>query len=453
MKHRASVLLAEDDAAARAALRDLLTDDGYDVLPAADGDEALRLLSAGGVEAALLDVRMPGVDGIDVLRAAKAQPDPPAVLVMTAYGNSSIAIEAMKLGAYDYIAKPVNFTELSILLQRAIESRRRTLELAAYRHDSESSEPEMAGNSAAMQRVYKLIGQVASLDSTVLVRGESGTGKELVARAIHTHSPRRDRRLVKVNCAAIPEGILEAELFGYERGAFTGATQRRFGKFEHANGGTIFLDEIGDLSPGTQIKLLRVLQERSIERLGSNATITLDIRVIAATTRDLEEAVRKGDFREDLYYRLNVFTILLPPLRERTEDTPVLARALLRRASMRLRRSEPPVSDDCMALLQSRPWPGNVRELEHALERALVLHRGGALASADFSEATPPVEAGDPFARIPLEAGYHETISRLERSLVERALQSSGGNRTKAAELLKINRRLLYDKLREFRIE
>jgi DNA-binding NtrC family response regulator len=372
---------------------------------------------------------------------------------MTAYGTSSVAIEAMTLGAFDYLTKPVNFEELLILLQRAIDSRRRKQDLEIWRsEEAELSDAELIGNSASMQAMYKLIGQVAPTDCTVLIRGESGTGKELVARAIHQHSPRSQRPLVKVNCAAIPDTLLEAELFGHEKGAFTGAAARRQGKFEHSSGGTIFLDEIGELSPGTQARLLRVLQEHSIERLGSNMTIPLDIRVLAATNRDLDAAVRNGTFREDLLFRLKVVEIRIPPLRDRRSDIPELARSLAQRSAKRLRLPAAILSDDALQWLGRQEWSGNVRELEHALQRALVLTRGEPI-RAEHLSAQPSVPGSDPFDSVALEMGLHEAVMRLERRMLERALDACGGNRSRAADLLKINRRLLYDRLREFGME
>ena len=453
MRQTASVLVAEDEPAAREALRQLLEDEGYRVLATSRGDEALEILTDGRVEAAVLDVRMPGRDGLSVLRELQRQENPPAVLVMTAYGTSSVAIEAMTLGAFDYLTKPISFEELLILLRRAIDSRRRNHDLETWRNeDSQSSDTQLIGNSPPMQAVYKLIGQVAPTDCTVLIRGESGTGKELVARAIHQHSPRQQRPMVKVNCAAIPDTMLEAELFGHEKGAFTGAVARRLGKFEYANGGTIFLDEIGELSQGTQAKLLRVLQEHSIERLGSNATIALDIRVLAATNRDLEAAVRNGTFREDLFFRLKVVEISLPPLRERSSDIPELALRLAQRSAKRLRIASAGVSDEALDWLSRQQWSGNVRELEHALERALVLSRGGVIRPEHLS-APPSVAGDDIFDNVPLNIGLHEAVLMLERRLLERALEASAGNRSRAAELLRINRRLLYDRLRQFGME
>jgi DNA-binding NtrC family response regulator len=453
MRPKASILIAEDEAQAREALRALLEDEGYRVLCASDGAEASHHLAHSPVEAALLDIRMPSKDGLALLRELKDHPSPPAVLIMTAYGTSAAAIEAMALGAFDYLTKPLNFDELLIQLERAIDNRRKTSELEAYRSEEDAAQGlEIVGRSPAMQKLYKLIGQVSTTDSTVLIRGESGTGKEVVARAIHRHSLRGSRRLVKVNCASIPETLLEAEMFGHERGAFTGAAQRRIGKFEYAAGGTLFLDEIGELSPSTQAKLLRVLQEFTIERLGSNVTIPLDVRLLAATNCDLELAVREGRFREDLYYRLNVVTLTVPPLRERRKDIPELAAFLIRRAAARLKMQTPTLSGDAVEALAAGDWPGNVRELEHCLERALILGRSGVIRREDVAlDAGPP--APDPVNSFPLEEGLHAAVARLERGMIERALAASGGNRTRAAEILKINRRLLYDKLREYGLD
>lgn len=453
MRPKASILIAEDEAQARESLSALLQDEGYRVLCASDGMEASNLLSQSAVEAALIDIRMPFKDGLTLLRELKGQPSPPAVLIMTAYGTSAAAIEAMALGAFDYLTKPLNFEELLIQLERAIENRRRTGELEAYRIEEDShQESEIVGSSPAMQKVYKLIGQLSATDTAVLIRGESGTGKEIVARAIHKHSLRSNRRLVKVNCASIPETLLEAELFGHERGAFTGATQRRIGKFEYAAGGTLFLDEIGELALSTQVKLLRVLQDYCIERLGSNLTIPLDVRILAATNCDLEAAVREGRFREDLYYRLNVVTVAIPSLRQRREDILELAPFLVRRSAARLKLQVPTLSSEVKALLYNNDWPGNVRELEHCMERALILSRSGMILR-EHVEVSEPLPPGDPIDSFSLEDGLHGAVARLEKRLIEKALATAVGNRTRAAEILKINRRLLYDKLREYGLE
>lgn len=453
MRQTASVLIAEDELEAREALCQLLEDEGYRAVSTARGDEALDLLADGCFDAAVVDVKMPGRDGLSILREMQQHEDPPPVLVMTAYGTSSIAIEAMTMGAFDYLTKPINFDELLVLLRRAIDTRLRRRELETWdTDDPKTSEYQLIGGSAPMQAMYKLIGQVAPTDCAVLIRGHSGTGKELIARALHHHSPRRHRPLVKVNCAAIPDTMLEAELFGHEKGAFTGAAARRLGKFEYANGGTIFLDEVGELSQGTQAKLLRVLQEHSIERLGSNTTIELDIRVLAATNRNLEAAVAKGAFREDLFFRLKVVEVVAPALRERREDIPELARRLVQRSARRLRLPLAALSDDALQWLDAQSWPGNVRELEHTLERALVLSRGS-LIRPEHLNASPTVGNADVFDGVPLDIGLHEAVRKLEKRLLERAIDASAGNRSRAADLLKINRRLLYDRLREFGME
>jgi len=356
----------------------------------------------------------------------------------------------MTLGAFDYLLKPVDTDELLIQLRRAIENRQRLEELDIYRPaEPELPDRSLVGSSPVMQRLYKLIGQVAATDSTVLIQGETGTGKELIARALHNHSARAERRFVGVNCVSLPEPLLEAELFGHERGAFTGAAQRRIGRFEFAHRGTIFLDEVGEFSPSTQARLLRVLQERTIERLGANATIPVDIRVIAATHRDLEAEVRQGRFREDLYYRLKVVTIHAPALRDHREDIPELSQELIRRCASRLGVERAPLTEEALRELTNRDWPGNVRELEHCLEHALILARGGPILPEQLAPASA-VLARSCFDGLPLELGMHECVRQLERALIERALARTGGNRTRAAELLKINRRLLYEKLRDF---
>jgi two-component system response regulator AtoC len=450
---KGKVLIGEDDLHARDSLRALLQEEGYQVETACDGLEVSERIQGDEFDAVLLDVRMPGRDGLTLLQEIREQARPPAVLVMTAYGSSSVAIEAMKLGAYDYLTKPLRFEELLIQLERAIASRAQSLLLETEGEETRAgADAELVGESPAMQQVYKLIGQVAPTDSTVLIQGESGTGKELIARAIHAHSFRRSARLVTVHCAAIPETLLESELFGYEKGAFTGAVARRKGRLEAADGGTIFLDEIGELPLSTQSKLLRVLQERTIEPLGSERTLHLDVRVLAATNRDLEKLVSQKLFRRDLFYRLNVMTIVAPPLRERLEDIPALTAHLLK--NLIAKRKLPPanMTQEAVDALKARNWPGNVRELEHAIERALILCHGSPITPEAF-EPFRSTQGDDQFGEVPLERGMHHLVAELERSLIVRALAQASGNRTRAAELLKINRRLLYDKLREFGME
>ena len=442
------VLVAEDEEAARRSLAELLRGEGFSVLEASDGQQALSLLLQEEPEAALLDIRMPGMDGLEVLRRAQRGGSRTAFLVMTAYGDSNTAIEAMKLHAFDYLVKPIDFRQVRVQLQRALEQSR------SPRPEVEKdagSEAAMIGHSPAMQHVYKLIGQVAASDATVLVRGESGTGKELVVNAIHHNSSRARGPLVKVNCASIPETLLESELFGHEKGAFTNALYRRVGRFEEANGGTLFLDEIGELAPALQAKLLRVVQERSLQRLGSNANIALDLRLVTATARDLEEMVAEGQFREDLYYRLAVVSVPLPALRERKQDIPALVQHFLRRTGQGVA-----ITPGALAILCEYHWPGNVRELENTVARALVLARGSSIDAGDvqlLSERQQAAKEGDWTAAMPLRQGWKANVEAVEKAMVERALAETQGNKSRAAELLGIHRRLLYEKLREFGVD
>src|ERR1700683_5071736 len=374
------ILVAEDDRTARVSLVGLLEAEGFAVLSAETGTQAHSLLVSEEPDVALLDIRMPGLDGLTILRRAREGGLGTALIVMTAQGYSNTAIEAMKSGAFDYVLKPLDFHQLLPQIERAIEHRRLAKELRSLRSQvaADGVAATMVGHSSAMQYVYKLIGQVADSDATVLIRGESGTGKELVVNAIHFNSGRSKGPLVKVNCAAIPETLLESELFGHEKGAFTNAAFRRIGRFEEASGGTLFLDEIGELAPALQSKLLRAIQERTIERLGSNTPIPVDIRLIAATSRNLEQAVEEGEFREDLYYRLNVVAIELPPLRERRQDIPALVEHFLRRGGRNTTMAPAGLS-----LLCDYHWPGNVRELENAVERAAVLAKSGIIDGQD----------------------------------------------------------------------
>ncbi len=439
------VLIIEDEPTARLALAALLEDEGYRVSQADAGDTGLALALQLEPDLILLDIRLPGLDGLTVLERLRAGYSQAAVLVMTAETTSRNAIRATSLGAFDYIAKPIDEHHLLHLIQRALDYRRLEAEARQRPVATSAGIPGMVGHSLAMQEVYKLIGRVAPTDATVLVQGESGTGKELVANAIHEFSPRARGQLVKVNCAAIPADLLEAELFGHEKGAFTHALTRRTGRFEQAAGGTLFLDEIAELPLPLQAKLLRALQERVIERLGGGAPVPVDFRLITASAQDLRAAVQANRFREDLYYRLHVVQLNLPPLRERKEDIPLLIQRFLG-------RSERPVHlrDDALALLLAHDWPGNVRELENVITRALVLAPGGII-SADAIELRSAASAGHNWlAAVPLEEGYWPLVRQLERHILTAALARAAGNKAEAARLLGIQRRLLYDKLREF---
>jgi DNA-binding NtrC family response regulator len=386
---RDSVLLVEDDASAREALSELLRDDGFTVRGAATLADARAALAGEAVDAVLLDLRLPDGDGALLLEELALRRGAPPTIVVTAYGSGSRAIAAMRAGAFDYVQKPLDPTALVETLRAAIARGRRT-GARTFASGARADGERIVGSGPAMQRVFKLVGRVAASDATVLLLGESGTGKELVARAIHDYSPRASGPFVAVNCAAVPEPLLEAELFGAEKGAYTGAVTSRPGRFEAARGGTLFLDEIAELAPATQAKLLRALQERSVERLGSNKPVAIDARIVAATNRRLSEDVATGRFREDLFYRLSVVAVDLPPLRERVEDIPALIDHVLARAARRDVRATS-ISPAAVEALTRRTWPGNVRELENALERALVLS-GGAIdlehvAAADDEDA------------------------------------------------------------------
>ncbi len=447
----ATILIAEDERTARTSLAGRLETEGFRVLTAENGTEALSMLLSEEPEAAILDIRMPGMDGLTVLRRAREGGSDSALIVMTAQGDSSTAIDAMKLGAFDYVSKPLDFKVLLTQVQRAIEQRKlaRELKTPPIAAPAPGIPKTMVGHSPAMQHVYKLIGQVATSNATVLVRGESGTGKELVVNAIHHNSARSRGPLIKVNCASIPETLLESELFGHEKGAFTNALYRRVGRFEEASGGTLFLDEIGELAPSLQSKLLRALQERVIERLGNNTPVPIDIRLVTATSRDLEAAVNQGSFREDLYYRLNVVTIPLPALRERRQDIPALVQHFLNRSGRSISITSP-----ALALLCDYHWPGNVRELENVVERALVLARSGVITEDEIQLKARPEQPEENWTDLaPLDQGLKTNIAALEKALIERALRQAQGNKTRAAEILGVHRRLLYEKLREYGLD
>ncbi len=446
-----TVLVAEDEDAARNSLMGLLEAEGFRVLSAEDGAKALSIVLHEEPDAVLLDIRMPGLDGLSVLRQALSGGSASSFLVMTAFGDSNTAIEAMKLGAFDYLSKPLEFEHVLTQLKRAMEHRKMSRNAkSTARENTVGNGIAMVGYSPPMQRVYKLIGQVAASDATVLVRGESGTGKELVVNAIHENSSRVRGPLLKVNCAAIPATLLESELFGHEKGAFTNALYRRIGRFEEAHGGTLFLDEIAELAPALQAKLLRAVQERSIERLGTNTPMPVDIRLITATAKNLEQAVARGEFREDLYYRLNVITIALPALRERKQDVPALVQHFLQRSGQAVS-----ITAAALAILCEHHWPGNVRELENTIARALVLARGNVIDRDDILllEDRQASTAGHWTELVPLQNGWKENVELLERALIERALGSAQGNKSKAADILRIHRRLLYEKLRQYGVD
>ncbi|MCS6952135.1 MAG: sigma-54 dependent transcriptional regulator [Bryobacterales bacterium] len=440
-KTRGRILIVDDEFVVRDSLGRWFESEGYEVGLAESGREALLAIQQKSYDLALVDIKMPGMDGME-LQQRLAQADPELLIViMTGYASVETAVQALKRGAYDYITKPIDPDELVHLVAKALEHKRATRELTRLRENLQEIYPtaELIGKSPPMKRVMELIDMVAPTETTVLITGESGTGKELVARAIHALSPRRYMPMVVIHCGALTETLLESELFGHERGAFTGAQYRKKGKFEVADGGTVFLDEISDISLKTQTDLLRVLQEKEIVRVGGTQPIKVDFRCIAATNKNLEELVKAGTFRPDLYYRLNVFTIQLPPLRERREDIPLLAEHFLRKYATAMNRPVPRLTAEAVDLLLQYDWPGNVRELENAIERALVISRGAEIQPAHF-----PFQLQAPAVCDGL------TLEQVERAHIERVVRQCEGNLSRAARILDIDRSTLYAKLKRY---
>jgi DNA-binding NtrC family response regulator len=443
-KHR--ILVVDDEANARTALAELLRDEGYAIETAGDGFKALGKIAEFDPDIVLTDLKMPGMDGLELLRKLRTEDEERVVVVMTAFGAIESAVVAMKEGAADYLAKPINVTELTLVLKRELDRLRlrREAGLLRARLAERYSFDNIIGSAPVMQEIFKTVSQVAGARASVLITGESGTGKELIAAAIHEHSPRAKGPFVKLHCAALAETLLESELFGHERGSFTGAAGRREGRFAQAHGGTLFLDEIGEISPALQVKLLRFLQEHEFERVGGNETIKVDVRVIAATNRDLKAEVAAGRFREDLFYRLNVINVEMPALRDRPSDVPLLAMHFLRKYAADNGKSIPAFSDAALARLAAYAWPGNVRELENVVERAVVLCNGDAVTPAELPPhlAPPPVAGG---IQIP-----GSTLDEIERYAITRALEAAGGSTSKAAEMLGISVRKIQYKLHEY---
>jgi two-component system NtrC family response regulator len=446
------LLIVEDEKAQREMLEGFLLQQGFSVSSVDEGRKAVDAVRREPFDLVFLDFKMPHMDGLQTLQAIKKINPELTVVMMTAYGTIETAVQSIKAGATDYLTKPIDLDELLLLIEKVSERiilQRENRELKERLRERYQFD-QIVYASGKMEEVLNLTGRAAKSEATILIRGESGTGKELIANAIHHTSARVKRSFVKVNCTALPENLLESELFGHERGAFTGAIQRRIGRFEEAHGGSIFLDEIGDLSPPIQMKLLRVLQEKEFERLGSNQTIKTDVRVIAATNRDLEDALQKKTFRDDLYYRLNVVAIFIPPLRERREDIPPLIDHFLRKYSKKNRRPIPKVSKETKDLLLQYDYPGNVRELENIIERSMVVSRTDTILMQDLPFQ---VREDAKEARLYLETGeksLNVTLSQIERDLIMKALEKYGGVQTKAAESLGINERVLRYKIQKY---
>jgi len=454
-----TVLIIDDEKNTRDGLR-LSLEDEFDVYVAANIAEAEEILKSDTVHVMLTDLRLGGESGMDLITQTLARPKPPTCILMTAYGSVDVAVEAMKKGAYDYVSKPLNIDELEIVIKRAIRSRSVEEENVALKAQftERYGVENIIGHSAVMQPVFDVIRQVAPSKANVLIEGESGTGKELVGRAIHHLSGRPKSKLVTVHCAALSEQLLESELFGHEKGAFTGATERRIGRFEEADGGTLFLDEIGEIDLSTQVKLLRAIGERTIERLGSNKPQKVDVRVVAATNKDLSKMVKEGTFRDDLFFRLNVVSIQMPPLRDRKEDIVLLVEAFLKEFGEENNKSDMDMTQDAMQLLLDYDWPGNVRELRTAVEHGVVMSNSPKIGVRhlpmflrdDSHSGFRPGTSTSAVSNVPAVVNEHDlNLATMEQKMIRLALERTGDNRTEAAQLLGISRRTMQRKLKE----
>ncbi len=453
----ARILIVEDDLNTLSGLVEIIKDEGYDVVGVESGKKALRILDREQFDLMLTDLRMPEIDGLKLYEKSVTYNAAMKTIVMTAYSSVKEAVEAMKKGVYEYLTKPLNLDELFLIIKKAIQEKEIFEENIQLRDRLKSSYrfENIIGNSKAIREIYGIISKVAKTQSTVLIRGESGVGKELVARAIHYNSPRADKTLVEISCASLPETLLESELFGYEKGAFTGAVSRKKGRFEMADDGTIFLDEIGDISESVQTKLLRVLQEKELTHLGSTSSIKVDVRVIAATNRNLEQALKDGKFREDLYYRLNVIPIFIPPLRERKEDVPLLIEHFVKKFCQENNKPSMKVSDKALDLCMNYDWPGNVRELENAVENAVVLGEGNVILPEFlplniYSHQNQSLKV-DFFDKVKNES-YRKKMEHAERLVIKDAIDDAGGNKSIAAKNLKISLRTMRYKIKKYNL-
>lgn len=468
MKSNPKILLVEDDTNIATGMQKVMRANGYDVTALSRGDTGVERALAEPFDVVVTDLKLPGLDGLELVRQVhRAKPKLPIILI-TAHGTTEIAIEATKWGAFDYVPKPFEVDELLDLIAKALESCRLMSEPVEM-GDAASSHTAIVGKSRVMQTIYKEIGRIAATSVTVLIRGDTGTGKELIARAIYQHSDRAAAPFISINCAAIPEALLESELFGHERGSFTGADARRIGRFEQANGGTIFLDEIGDMDTNLQAKLLRVLQEKTIQRVGGRETVAVDVRIIAATHRDLEAAIRERLFREDLFYRLSVVTIKLPPLSQKIDDFPDMIRYFLRRYGPEAGVHSPSITPEAIAFLQSQNWPGNVRELENTVRKALLFARDYTIgvdhvkeivkkarqpvATSQQTHAAYITELMDHVERGETQNAFERMLADLEPELYSQAIRRTHGNLTKAAQWLGVTRLKMREKLKQFGLQ
>lgn len=464
------ILVVEDGRSQRDMLRDFLAGEGYRVSDADNGEHALEAIKNDYFDLVLLDYKMPGMDGLMVLEEIKGFNPEIDVIMMTAHGTIETAVRAMKAGVSDYVTKPIELEELLIQIEKISEFRNLTKENKILREDLRGkgiTTDQIIYRSRAVNEVINLAGRVSRSDTTVLIKGESGTGKELFARLIHTLSPRSEKPMIPVNCAALPETLLESELFGHEKGAFTGASRRRIGRFEEADEGTLFLDEIGELSPSVQAKLLRFLQEREFQRVGGNQTIRSDVRIISATNRDLEAKVKEGDFREDLYYRLNVVAMTIPPLRDRKEDLPPLIDHFLKQFAREMGEEIREIDLEARDLLLRYDYPGNVRELENIIERAVVIARGPVISSRDLPFTRDEIHARAeqegytaktadrpvPMTAGKLDRSLKTAVEDLERTMIRKAMEGTNNHQTKAADILGISERMLRYKLKKYRLK
>lgn len=466
----AKILIVDDDPQLRRSFEKLLSSEGHFIETAATGETGIEKVRQHVPDLVIMDVRMPGIGGLEAFQEMMKIDSRLPVIIMTAYGTTDTAIEATKLGAFDYVLKPFEIPDVLDVIEKAVHANQIMRSNVRIDEPPETEQTEaIVGRSQPMQDIYKSIGRSAPTDATILIRGESGTGKELVARAVYQHSTRNNKPFLIINCVAIPETLLESELFGYEKGAFTGASNRRIGKIEQAHGGTVFLDEIGDMPYNIQAKILRLLQERSIERLGGRQPIPIDVRIIAATNRNLEKAVSEGHFREDLYYRLKVVTLWIPPLRERKEDIPLLARYFLKRTAKEMNVASPGLTKEAVKILSDRQWPGNVRELANAIQKALIFNRGNLLEADDILRATDNDLSGEDkdnkdsdedqfdailckwiqkqLAASAKENMYDNLMDFFSSVLIREALNITDGNRTHGAKLLGISRPTLIAKI------